>query len=116
MPTEGDDLGSHAVTVLIGCACFGVPAAAVKRVKFRTSCAEFRRVFSRCGHKAQWDRTVHAGNDVDFAALRVIDNPRGIVAQLRIDEVDVTVGRFGDVESAEIGVFGMVGNSNSNSM
>ncbi len=94
-----DDLGRHAVAILIGHPRFGVPRAAMKLAELRhpRRTREFLSGFAGRRNQAHRDRVFHTLNDIGIATLVVpYDAGRGVLIFL-VDTVDIGLGRLHDV-------------------
>ena len=92
-----DDLGGHAVLVLVGKPRRGIPAAAVQVLEFRAPYADVLGRHAGGGDQAHRHRRLHAVDEVDVAHAFLVDDVRRLLAPRRVDVVDVAVGRLGDV-------------------
>ncbi len=92
-----DDLGRHAVLVLVGQPRRGIPAAAVQILEFRAADADVLGRHAGRGDQAHRHRRLHAVDEIDVAHAFLVDDMRRPLAPRRIDVVDVAVGRLGDV-------------------
>ena len=92
-----EDLGRHAVALLIGEPRLGIPAAAVHVLEAGAEHRQLLGALAGGGDEAHRDRLVDALDDEEVAALRVADDVGRAVLKRRVDPVDVRVRRLGDV-------------------
>ena len=91
------DLGRHAVTVLIGEPRVRIPAAAMEILEPRAEHREVLRALPGSRDEPHGDRLVEAVDDEEVTALRIVHHVRRAVAKALVDPIDVGAGRLGDV-------------------
>ena len=92
-----DDLGRHAVAVLVGQPRVRIPAPAVHVLEPRPEHGQLGGILARAGHQAHGNGPRQALDDEQVSALVVPHDTRGAVLEAAIDAVHVRVRRLGDV-------------------
>src|SRR5204862_4738105 len=83
--------------LLIGEARVRVPAPAMQLLETGAEDRQIFRALAGGSDEAHRDRLVEAVDDVEIAALRIVDHVRRAIAEARVDPLDVRAGRLGDV-------------------
>src|SRR5690606_22802525 len=97
-PDRGiEDLAADAVTGLVGSTGLRVPARAVQLVERLAERLQLVRRDAGRGQRADGDRLVHAGDDVQVALGVVVHDVGRVVPEGGGDEAGVAVWRLGDV-------------------
>ena len=92
-----EDLRCHPVALLIGHARVGVPAAPVEVFELHPRQAQLLRRLAGRGHEAHRDRYLQTLHMEDVARLARVLQHRRLRLPLRVDVVDVGMGRLRDV-------------------
>jgi hypothetical protein len=91
------DLGRHAVAILIGQPRVRIPAATVELIEPGAEHGELLRTLAGGGHEPHRNRLREPLDDEEIAALRIVHHVRRAIAESRLDPIEVRVRRLGDV-------------------
>ena len=92
-----EDLRGHAVAILIDQPRVRIPAAAMELLEPDAEHGQVLGPLPGRGHETHRNGLREPLDDEEIAALRIAHDVRRAIAELRVDPVDVGVGRLGDV-------------------